>query len=137
MAGNTDWYVAKVPPVIAMGTVTTGNTARDGSGSNFVDIYTTVATGSGGNGFRIERIQIKAIVTTTAGTVRIWLTDTGTVKKLYTEVAVSAVTVSASQPAFEQTIYFDKALKIPPGWTISATTHNSESFNVIVEGAEY
>lgn len=119
-------------PRLAVGSVSAANTNRDGTGT-IVTLLQGAATGT-----RINKITIKAIVTTTAGMIRFYL-DNGTIT-LYREVPVTAVTVSASVAGFEYELLFDDSdAPILPStaWEIQASTHNAEGFMITVEAADY
>jgi hypothetical protein len=122
-------------PVIASAQVSAANTNRDGTGT-----VVTVVAGST-NGRRIDRIKIKATVTTTAGMVRLYIDD-GTNVRLWTEVPVSAITVSASQPGFETNLGptdpYAPLLVLPSSsYILKASTHNAEAINVQVFGGDF
>ncbi|TFV34544.1 hypothetical protein E4K66_30730 [Bradyrhizobium frederickii] len=81
-------------------------------------------------------IVIKAIVTTTAGMVRLYIYD-GTNTRLWREVPVSAITPSASVAAFAS--YLNLALEpliLPSGYSLRASTHNAETFNIVATGGD-
>lgn len=124
---------ASVSPRVSVGVISTANTARDGTGTGpATAIFTAPAAGS-----KIEEIVVKARGTTTAGMVRIYLWDgSGTDGHLYYEVPVTAITPSATVATFESRITFDN-LVIPSGWAITASTHNAETFGVMVFGADF
>jgi len=110
--------------------ISTANTGLDGSGT-----LATLVTG-GASGTRVERVNVKAIVTTTAGMIRFFLCDSaGTPnKRLVHELPVSAVTPAASTPAFEsEWVRTDgqPLVIVPSGWTLRVSTHNAESFDVV------
>ena len=93
MATNPTY--AANPRAIDWVQIATGNTARDGTGSP-----TSLCQGSAA-GLKITSIVVQAQVTTTAGMVRVFLsTDSGTTWRLYDEIPVGAVTVSASATAY-------------------------------------
>jgi hypothetical protein len=122
-------------PVIGMVQVSTGNTARDGSGT-----LGTVITG-GTNGTRITRITIQATGNTTAGIVRLYIGDNaGTpVIKLWKEVLITTATVSATVSGFTYTLELlgERALILPPDYTLRAAPHNAETFAIYAEGGNY
>src|SRR5688572_19761143 len=90
-------YAATLPRV-AVGVISTANTAKDGSGTG--PATSIFAAGSGGS--KIEQIDVKARGTTTAGMVRIFLWDgSGTDGHLYYEFPVAAITPSATVLSFE------------------------------------
>lgn len=108
----------------------TGNTARDGTGSNFVDVLTGAAAGT-----RIDEVRVTATGTTTVGFVRLWHDVAGT-RRLIREIAVTALTPSASVAAFSSSITF-KNFRLASAEKLVATTHNSETFHVVAFGADY
>ena len=114
-------------PKTAVAQVTTANTARDGTGT-LATVFTAGASGS-----RIDDIAIIATGTTTAGMVRLFLHD-GTNARLWREVAVSAITPSATVSPFSS-LLGSLALVLQTGWSLRAATHNAETFNVLVTRA--
>ncbi len=126
MAANTTPIFA-LTPQIGRVRISTANTGRDGSGT-----VGTVITGATA-GTRVDRIVITATVTTTAGMIRLFIND-GTNIRAWREVPVSAVTVGANTPAFATTISSpDTAplLVLPNGYSLVASTHNAETFDVL------
>lgn len=114
----------------AVATISTANTGRDGSGT-IGTIFTADAT----DGSLIERIDIMAIGTTTAGVVRLFIHN-GSASFLWKEVLVSAITPSASVAAFMRRL--DRLrLTLPAGWSLRASTHNAESFTVHAFGGDF
>jgi hypothetical protein len=123
-------------------TLTTANTALDGTGTLGTDIWNVLTAAD--NGTIIQSVIIKAQVTTTAGMVRLFLYD-GSNTKLFKEIHVPAISKeSGAAPnrvvtnSFSYKIDFngrDFALK--SGWSLRATTQNSEAFNVIAEGLNW
>lgn len=134
MPANTS-PIFTLTPKIGMAVIGTANTNRDGTGD-----MNTVITG-GANGTRIHRITVKAIETTTAGMVRLYIgDDAGTPNiHLWREVSVTAITVSASVQGFSYvlTLTGEYALILPVNYTLRASTHNAEDFIVIAEGGDY
>lgn len=114
-------------PKTAVAQVTTANTARDGTGT-IATVFTAGASGS-----RIDDVTITAVATTTAGMVRLFLHD-GTNARLLREVAVSAITPSGTVAAFTASLT-NLALVLQSGWSLRASTHNAETFNVCVTRA--
>jgi hypothetical protein len=113
-----------------VGQVSTANSALDGTGT----IATIVTAGS--NGSLIQLIRVVAIVTTTAGMVRIFLHD-GSNARLYKEIPVTAKTPSGTVQAFEAEFEPSEPLVIQSGWSLRASTQNSETFNIHVSGGDY
>jgi hypothetical protein len=107
--------------------VTTANTNRNGTGT-----IVSVMTGAT-NGTRIDDIYIVATGTTTAGVVRLFISD-GTNIRLWQEIIVPAVTPSTTVPVFSYTL-LNQALILENGWSLQASTNNSETFNIIVTRA--
>lgn len=134
MPANTS-PVFTLTPKIGMAAISTANTNRDGTGT-----IATVLTG-GTYGTRISRIIIKATVTTTAGMVRLYIgDDAGTPNiRLWREIVVSAITVSASVAGFVYIMSLpgESALILPPNYTLRASTHNAEALNVVAEAGDY
>jgi hypothetical protein len=110
-------------PRTAAVSISTANTARDGTGT-----LGTVLT-AGASGSRIETLTITATGTTTAGMVRLFLYD-GTTYYLWREVQVSAKTPSATDSTFTSTLSAI-GLVLSAGWSLRASTHNAEAFNVL------
>lgn len=104
--------------------VSTANTGRDGTGT-----LATVLT-AGASGSRVDDLAIVAQGTTTTGMVRLYLSD-GATHRLWKEVSVSAVTPSGTVPAFAAYLS-GLGLLLKSGWSLRASTHNAESFNVLV-----
>lgn len=121
-------------PRTAQAVISAANTNRTNTGT-IVDIFT-----AGTNGSLVRKITIQASGTTTAGMVRLWLNIGGTTL-LYREIAVSAITPSATVAAFNSTLTLYDAssdgLPLPATAVVRASTNNAETFNVIVEGGDY
>ena len=111
----------------AIAQATAANTNRDGTGT-IATVFTAGASGS-----RIDDVTITAVGTTTAGVVRLFLHD-GTNARLLREVAVSAITPSGTVAAFTASLT-NLALVLQSGWSLRASTHNAETFNVCVTRA--
>jgi len=113
--------------------ISAANTNLDGASGTRVTVFT-----AGVNGSRIDTIKIQAVVTTTAGMVRLWLHN-GTTAFLFDEVVVAAITVGASTEAFSAVLTYSGAtlLVLKSGWTLQASTHNAESFHVHVFGGDF
>lgn len=122
-------------PKVGVGQISTANTNRDGTGT----IGTVFTAGSSGS--RIDMIDIQATATTTAGMVRLFLHN-GTTAFLLAEVPVVAVTPSGTIPAFSAQLNSNTMTQvlpivIPTGWSLRASTHNAEAFNVIALGGDF
>ena len=115
-------------PRTAVAQATVANTNRDGTGA-----VATVITGAS-TGTRIDDIEITATGTTTAGMVRLYLHD-GTNARLLREIPVQAITPSTTVPVWSARIT-DLALILQnASWSLRASTHNAETFNVAITRA--
>lgn len=113
--------------------IATANTNRDGSGT----IGTVLTAGT--NGTLVDSIVIAAAGTTTAGVVRLYKHN-GSTGFLWKEVLVGAITPSATVSAFSRRIDCSRpanACYLPTGWSLRASTHNAETFNVHAEGTDF
>jgi hypothetical protein len=90
---------------------------------------------AGSSGSRVDEVNIVSTGTTTAGVVRLWV-YTGSVYYLLSEVLVTAITPSTTQAVFNSTLTYNN-LMLPSGYSLRATTNNSESFNVIAFGGDF
>lgn len=107
------------------------NPALDGSGAFGAETFI-----AGANGSRLDKAVVKAVVSTTAGMVRIF-TSTGGAKRLLTEIPVQAVTKSPSVAAFEVIVDFLGGLPIPAGCTLHASTEKGEAIVMSLFGGDY
>lgn len=127
-------------PVVGMCQISTANTNLDGTGT----IGTVVSVPayansqfSSVNGAQITAIVIQAAGVTTAGMVRLFLFD-GTNTRLWRERPVTALTPGATVQAFSDVFVPPEGpLSLPPGWSLKASTHNAEIFNIFAESAAY
>jgi len=117
--------------IVEIGTVAiaTANANRDGTGT-----IGTVFSASA-NGSKIKQVDIKATVTTTAGTVRLYI-YTGTTYYLFYEQLIPAITASATVAAYQVTLYFSN-LNLPTGYSLRASTERAENFNIIAYAGGY
>ena len=86
------------------------NTNRDGTGT-----IVSVVSGGTAPGSRIDRVRVTAKGTTTAGVIRLYLSD-GTNIRLIKEILVTAITPSASVEVWSAEVTFSDGLVIPNGW---------------------
>lgn len=116
-------------------TITTGACVISVANTSLTGTGTTV-TGftAGSNGAYITDINIKALTDTTAGMVRIFLVS-GSTYYLIKEVAITAITKSASVPAFETTIVLNQA--IASGMLIKFAPEKAETFSIITYAGAY
>lgn len=111
-------------PRVGRGAVTAANTNRDGTGT-LVDILTGVTAGT-----KVTQVIVQAIVTTTAGMVRLYLYD-GTNNYLIDEIPVAAATASASVPCSRTVRTYTDLVLPSSSYTLRASTHNAEAHNVV------
>ena len=115
--------------------VSAANTNLDGTGSLGTDSFAAGASGS-----RVDKINVQAIVTTTAGMIRLFLYD-GSAYSLLKEIPVLANTPSATNPAFSFTLTQENdailPLVLPNGWSIKAATNNAEAFRINIFGGDF
>lgn len=116
-------------PKVWQSALATANTNTDGTGT-VVDV---VAAGSA-PGSRVDRLRIQANGVTTAGKIRLFIND-GTNTYMFREILVLAVTPSASVEAFSTEVTLD--VDLPNGWTLRASTLNSELFKVFAFGGNF
>jgi len=122
-------------PKCGVGQVSVANTSRDGTGT-IVTVFSAGASGS-----RIDAIDLKAVGTTTAGMVRLFIHD-GADARLLTEVPVIALTPSGTLPSWEAQLNTNTMtqvlpLVLPTGYSLRAATNNAETFNVIALGGDF
>lgn len=111
-------------PATAMVQLATANTLRDGSGT-----LGTLIVGSA-TGTRVDDIYITAQGTTTAGVVRVFLSD-GTNNRLLMEYLVTAVTPSATVTTWSAFLS-NLGIVLKTGWSLKFSTNNAEIFNVMM-----
>jgi hypothetical protein len=120
-------------PRIQSARISTANANRDGTGT----LGSVIAGAT--DGTRVDRIVICATVTTTAGMVRLFIDDATNIR-LWREVPVTAITVSASVAGFTHTISSPDSLPLlvlPLNYTLKAGTHNAEQIDVIAHAANF
>jgi hypothetical protein len=120
-------------PRCAVVQVTTANTARDGSGTP-VTIFSAGASGS-----RIERVRVCGTGTTTAGVIRLFIHDNSNAR-LIKEILVTAITPSTTVEVYSADVdcsFNGGCIILPVNYSLRATTHNTETFNIHVFGADF
>lgn len=132
MAANTT-PIFLASSALAYVQVSTANANRDGTGT----LGTVLAGGT--NGTLVQRVRVKATVTTTGGMVRIFLsTDSGASKRLIAELDVDAITPSATLKTWEEEwVPADPLILKDATHILYASTHNAETFNVFALGGNY
>lgn len=112
---------------VASAALSAANTNRNGTG-------TIVSVISGAtNGTRVDDIYIVANATTTAGVIRLFISD-GTNIRLWQEILVTATTPSTTVQVWSYTL-LNQALLLKSGWSLQAATNNAETFSVFVTRA--
>lgn len=122
MAQNTSPVFPLIPQLDFV-QFATANTNRDGTGT-IADLITGDTDGT-----KVEWVRIKAQVTTTAGMIRIYIKKSGGSYRLIHEMPVSALTVAASTPAWDDTWTPREPLILESGDILAVSTHNAETFN--------
>jgi len=136
MAANPQFLTTPKP---GQALISTANANRDGTGT----IGTVVTAGA--SGMELWWVKVKARGTTTAGMIRLFLHDGSGYRGLLAEIAVTAVTPSATIPTFESTLPLTvpvsgdsvMPLTLPSGWSLRAATEKAESFDVIAAGGDF
>lgn len=112
-------------PQVWQNQLTAANTNRDGSGT-----LVTLVTGSATPGTRLDKIRIAGVGTVTAGMIRFYLND-GTNTRLIKERAVTATTPTGTVAGWEDEWTLQDGLYLPTAsWSLKASTHNAETFNI-------
>jgi len=128
MADNNNPLFA-ITPKFATANVSAANTNRDGSGT-VATLFTAVKK------TKITMLGYKSAVTTTAGMIRFYITDTaGANPCMFLELSVAATTVSATVQSAEGWKYYPD-FEIEAGQIITVSTHNAESSTVFMQAGE-
>ncbi len=140
IAEGLDWkyYTTSVRPDstkfsanTGIGQVATANSNLDGSGT--LGSVLTAAL----NGTNIQSVNIKSVVNTTSGMLRLFIYN-GTTNFLYSEIPVSAVTKSGTAVSYSaRQIFGGNDFALQSGYLLKASTQNAETFNVIAEGLDW
>ncbi len=124
MAANTNPIFVLTPNALPAH-LSAANTGRDGTGT-LVNVVS-----AGANGTRIEGIRVQASGTTTAGVIRLFITDAaGANGRLFMEILVAAITPSTTVEAFSAERVFTRPLFLASGQILKAAPHNAETFEV-------
>jgi hypothetical protein len=122
--------VFAVTPRIGFTQVGTANANRDGTTGTYADLIVGASTGT-----RIAEIVVQATVTTTAGMVRLFITD-GSTTRMFDEVSVAAATVSASVKGTRVSTTYNNLVLPSNNWKITVSSNNAEAINVFALGAD-
>lgn len=116
--------------------VSTANSNLDGTGT-LVQIFQCGAAASY-NGCELTSIIIKAQGTTTPGMIRLFLANSdGSSKTLFAEVIVPDCTQNSLNQSFTHQVIASGSLALTGGLKIYASTQNSETFSIIIAGANW
>lgn len=116
-------------PICGVVLVSAANTARDGSGT-VPTVYTP-----GGSGGRVDLVRVHSVGTITAGVIRIYVHN-GTTNFLIKEIMVIATTPSTTVEAWSEEWRPGVPLVLPSGYSLRASTHIAENFNVFAHGGD-
>ena len=119
-------------PKIGKANISVANTNRVVTGVTGL----TLVMAAGTDGTRLDRLKVQATATTTAGVIRLWIFSGSGNADLYDEILVTAATPSATVEAFSAVMDFNAEF-LPAGYSLYASTHNGEAFNVIVFGGDF
>jgi hypothetical protein len=124
MASNPQYVGTPKSPSV---TISTANANRDGTGT----LVTLMTAGTSGS--RVDRVNITATGTTTAGMIRFFVNSS-----LIREIPVLPVTPSSAVPAWSADVVFDSGLVLGSGATLSVATNNAETFRVtVINGGDF
>jgi len=115
-------------------TISTANSNLNGTGT----IYNVLGGGSLSSGIMIQSLNIKALVNTTPGMVRLFIYN-GSTTLLFMEIPVPAITKSATAHSFSQLVKLGLGDFALPGssYSIYATTEKGESFSVTAQSLNW
>lgn len=123
--------VFAVTPRIGFTQVSTANTNYDGTTGTYADVIVGAATGT-----RIAEIVIQAAASTSAGMVRLFITN-GVTTRMFDEVSVAAVaSPGASTKATRVSTVYNNLILPNASWKIIASTHIANAINVFALGAD-
>jgi hypothetical protein len=119
---------AKYTANTGVGLLSVANANIDGTGT-----LVTIITGNS-NGTLVKTITCKGTVSTTRGMIRIYV-DNRVITGLLCEIEVPAVTASAVDHSFSETI--DLNFKLQSGDILKASTLNGTNFQVVADGLDW
>jgi len=135
MAANTS-AIFPLVPVMSWATLTTANTAKDGTGT-VATVYT-----AGTEGSRVDRIKVRALGTNVQTVLRIFINNgltnaTPANNSLYMERTIPATTLSETTELMDVIVPLDIAL--PAGYKINCTigTTVAAGLAVTCEGGNF
>jgi hypothetical protein len=141
-ANNTPIF--PVTPICSWGTVTTANTAKDGTGT-VVTVFT-----AGANGARIDQIKVRALGSNVATVMRFFVNNgsansSAANNSLVHETTIAATTLSETSQLLDNDILIQKGAIVPPipflpaGYKINVTigTTVAAGLHITVWGGDY
>lgn len=129
VVNNLDPLFAITPKFSAV-QISTANTNRDGTTGTYGTLFTATEK------TQISEIRYNASVTTTAGMVRFFITDTaGANPRMFLELTVAAVTTSATVACATGTKTYENFV-IQAGQIITCSTEKAEAINVFIQVGE-
>lgn len=135
MPANTS-PIFPLTPVVSWGTVTTANTAKDGTGT-VVTVYT-----AGANGGRVDYLKIRALGTNVATVLRVFVNNgstnaTAANNSLLVDMTIAATTNSEVAQLLDNVLTLD--LSLPAGYKLNVTigTTVSAGLAVTAVGGDY
>lgn len=118
-------------PRVALASVSTANTAIDGSGT-----ITALISGAG-NGTRILQIDAQCAASSAAALINIFLsTDSGTTWKLFDQITITAATVSTSVKGNRATATYANLVLPTSAYRLGVATSVTQATNVIALGGD-
>lgn len=112
--------------------INTSNSNLDGSGDYINEIYRA------GLSAEITSIIIKSQSTTNSGMVRLFVYNNDTNEiYLFSEIMIPSIIQNSKTEAFEWEVISQGSLALETGFSIYASTQNSEPFSIIVEAFEW
>lgn len=135
MAANTAPIFPNVP-VVSWGTITTANTAKDGTGT-VVTVFT-----AGINGSRVGQLKVRALGTNVATVLRIFINNgstnaTAANNSLYMERTIQPTTLSEISELPDNVITLNFALPIGYKINLAIGTTVAAGLQVTCEGGNY
>jgi hypothetical protein len=140
MAANTSQIFSRVGQINWAQSITSANTATDGTGT-----VSTIFTADASNGGRVEMVRARALGTNVATVLRIFVNNgstnaTAANNTLWAEITLPATTASNAAALADQYIgtpFFP--LVLPPGYKLNATigTAVSAGYSVTAAGGAY
>lgn len=134
---NTKPIYSRSPDIQWVQSITSANTATDGTGS-----VNTVFTADATNGGRVEKLKIRALGTNVATVLRVFINNgstnaTASNNTLYYEVTIAATTASSTAALADNEIALSLAL--PAGYKLNVTigTAVSAGLSVTAVGGKY